>query len=157
MQKLRMIVTASALVCTVSLAQEGTVYTPMSLKAYTDQLLEEFGEDALVMSAEIYATASDEETKTYYSLVGAAVQPFAIGPVVVPKCTFPPLYDIWVGNTWYVWCEANNVSYPNHEAQQDIYKFVNNRTNYYYSYFYDCQKAADRAAMPTVVRNAVCY
>jgi hypothetical protein len=155
MRKLTAIIAASTIFCSTSVAQEED-YVPMTLLEFTQELLKDNSPDILVLGAEIFGKSEDGETPFYYA-VGSAVAPFASAPVVVAPCRFPPIVSPWVGNYWYPWCEANNASFPNHEAQRDTYVSINGRPPLYnYSVFFDCQRPLDKAAMPLAVRTAVC-
>jgi hypothetical protein len=158
MKKLRAIVAIGAFVASVSFAQEVEDYVPMTLKAFTDQLLSQNNPDAVVMGAEVFGMSADGAP--FYAEIGAASTTFASAAVVlVPtaRCKFPPLDSAWEGSYWYVWCKANNASFPNYEAQRDKYYSINGQPPVYASSkFYDCQNAQDKAAMTSRVRASVC-
>lgn len=157
MRKLRAIVALGAFVVSVSFAEEvAEDYVPMKLKAFTDLLLSENSPDALVMGAEIFGTDADGKTP-FYTEIGAAITPFAAGPVVTTPCRFPPLDSVWEGAYWYVWCGSTNTGFPNHEAQRDKYYSINGQLPVYASSkFYDCQNTSDKAAMRQKVKTALC-
>ena len=158
MGKLKSLVAVAAIICSPAIATE---HEPITLEGYTKELQKlQQGKNtppnSIVNSAELYGTNPDGEK--FYFAAGMGVTVLATQPAPETPCMFPPIYSRWVGSFWFVWCASPNVSpFQNYEAKRDTYiSFGGRPPVYFVSSHYDCQNSSDYAAMPPVVRAALC-
>ena len=151
MGKLKPIVAVAAIICSPAIAQE----KDPTLEEFVQEL-QNHPSDSTIGYAEVYGTEPNNGPDFYVG-AGAARTAFATPPAAETPCAFPPIYSYWVGPFWYVWCESPSSPNPDHEAKRDTYiSFGGRPPKYRVSAHYDCQDSSDFAAMPPIVRAALC-
>ena len=169
----RLVLAASFLACLAGTSQAQCPPPPekseISMKVYTDCLLQRFGPDALVTTAEVWVKGAHEPDifPTPPASVAAAVEDSRIR---IFSITFPaPQHSICAsaailatstsGSFYYRWCKNTNTAADVriYEAQRDTWSYSGGVLRPQVSTFYDCQNSADVVAMPPVVQAAACY
>jgi hypothetical protein len=138
----------------------------MTMKAYTDHLLEVYGDTGVIIAGTINGRDKDGHyvTDIFPSPVmgqdfyATPIMPLSMSMAATPCATTQIIIKINSGAYSFPWCAASVTSgMTTYEAQRDTFIYSGGRWTYYVSTFFDCQNSSDLAQMPTAVSLAVCH